>query len=95
MAVRLEIGELDGFTQPRRFTSEVVGEARGAPDVRVVWVPQTGAFVERCEDNNRRTIPCRRLPAHSPPLLDQFRFHRARRPMRPIDPEVADGGKRR
>ena len=95
MAVRLEIGELDGFTQPRRFTSEGVGEALGAPDVRVVWVPQTGAFVERCEDNNRRTNRCRRLPAHSPAPLDQLDFRRARWPMRPIDPEVADGGKRR
>ena len=93
MVVRLEIGELDGFTQPRRFTSEVVGEARGAPGVRAVWGPETGAFGGRCEDNNRRTIPCRRLPDPSPALLDQLDFHRARCPMRLIEPEVADGGK--
>jgi len=92
VVVRLEIGELGGFTQPRRFT-EVVGEAPGAPGVRVVWGPETGAFGGRCEDNNRRTIPCRRLADPSPALLDQLDVHRARGPMRPIEPEVADGDK--
>jgi hypothetical protein len=61
--------------------------------VRVVWGPEPGAFVGRCEDTIRRTDPCRRLPDHSPAPLDQLDFRRAGWPMRPIDPEVADGGK--